>query len=191
MRRRVLLQWVGGVVAALRLPVRLRAQPGMTPAQEATLASLAEAVLPTELGRQATDLVVAEFRRWHREYRADAETDHGYGVTRLRRTPAAPAARYAAQFDALETQARARGQRFADLPLADRRAIVERAIADAKVERLPARPDGGHVATDLMGFYFNSVEANDRCYRRAIGRDLCRGLDGSGERPAPLAPGGR
>jgi hypothetical protein len=191
MRRRVLLQWVGGVVAALRLPGRLGAQPGLTPGHEALLASVAEAVLPEELGRQAMDRVVADFVRWHREYRAEAETDHGYGVTRLRRTPAAPLARYTSQFEAIETRARERGRLFVDLPLADRRAILERAIADAKVERLPARPDGGHVATDLMGFYFHSVEANDRCYRRAIGRDVCRGLDGSSERPAPLRQGGR
>lgn len=191
MRRRVLLQWVGGVLAALRLPVRLRAQAGLSPAREALLAAVGEAVLPQELGRQATDRVVAEFVRWHREYRAEAETDHGYGVTRLRRTPAAPLARYEAHFESLETQARARGGLFGDLPLADRRAMIERAIADAGIERLPSRPDGGHVATDLMGFYFNSIEANDRCYRRAIGRDQCRGLTGSGERPAPLAQGGR
>ena len=191
MRRRVLLQWVGGVLAALRLPVRLRAQAALSPQREALLAAVGEAVLPQELGRQGTDRVVAEFVRWHREYRADAETDHGYGVTRLRRTPAAPLARYEAHFESLETQARARGGLFGDLPLGDRRAMLERAIADAGIERLPSRPDGGHVATDLMGFYFNSVEANDRCYRRAIGRDQCRGLTGSSDRPAPLAPGGR
>jgi hypothetical protein len=191
MRRRVLLQWVGGVLAALRLPIRLHAQPALTPGHEAMLAALADAVLPQELGRQALDRVVADFVRWHREYRADAETDHGYGVTRLRRTAAAPLGRYGAQFASLDAAAQARGQMFVDLPLADRRAVVARAIADAKIERLPGRPDGGHVATDLMGFYFHGVEAADRCYKRAIGRDQCRGLAGSDERPASLALGGR
>ena len=191
MRRRVLLQWAGGLLASLKLPVRLHAQPALTPAHAVMLASLAEAVLPQELGRQATDRVVADFLRWHREYRADAETDHGYGATRLRRTAAAPLARYRAQFEGLDTAAQSRGQTFVNLALADRRAVVERAIADAKVERLPSRPDGGHVATDLMGFFFNSIDANDRCYQRAIGRDRCRGLAGSDERPAALAQGGR
>ena len=30
----------------------------------------------------------------------------------------------------------------------------------AKIERLPARPTGGHIATDLMGHYFNSAAAS-------------------------------
>jgi hypothetical protein len=68
---------------------------------------------------------------------------------------------------------------------------VAAAITDAKIERLPARPDGGHVATDLMAFYFNSLEANDLAYGLAIGRDTCRGLEGSQNRPAPLAGGRR
>jgi hypothetical protein len=179
------------MLAALKLPVRLQAQPGLTPGHLAMLASVAEAVLPAELGREGIDRVAADFVRWHREYRADAETDHGYGVTRLRRTAAAPLARYPAQFDGLDAAAQTRGQRFINLPLADRRAVIERALADAKLERIPSRPDGGHVAADLMGYYFNSIDANDRCYQRAIGRDRCRTLAGSVDKPAPLTHGGR
>jgi hypothetical protein len=67
--------------------------------------------------------------------------------------------------------------------------LVEAAIAEAKVVRLPSRPDGGHVASDLMGFYFNSIEANDVAYRAKIGRDMCRGLAGSENKPAPLEGG--
>jgi hypothetical protein len=37
-----------------------------------------------------------------------------------------------------------------------------------------------------MAFYFRSSDANDLCYRAAIGRDLCRGLDGSEQAPPPL-----
>ena len=108
------------------------------------------------------------------------------GFTRLRRTPPSPAATYPAQLDALDDDARERGRSFADLPLSDRQAVVEAAITAAKIERLPGRPDGGHVATDLMAFFFNSVEANDLCYRAQIGRDTCRGLTDRDERPAPL-----
>ena len=64
-----------------------------------------------------------------------------------------------------------------------RRIIVEAAIAEAKIDRLPARPTGGHIAADLMGHYFNSSAASDLCYRAAIGRDACRGLPGSGINP--------
>ena len=73
--------------------------------------------------------------------------------------------------------------------LGQRRAIVEAAILDARVERLPARPTGAHIATDLMGHYFNSSVASDLCYRAAIGRDACRGLPGS-EKPLREPPNG-
>ena len=46
---------------------------------------------------------------------------------------------------------------------------------------------GGHLAADLMSHYFRSGAANDLAYRRAIGRDACRGLAGSDGRPTPLA----
>ena len=62
-----------------------------------------------------------------------------------------------AQLAALDAAAKAKGAAgFAAATLDQRRAIVEAAIADAKVERLPARPTGAHIVTDLMGHYFNS-----------------------------------
>jgi erythromycin esterase-like protein len=191
MRRRVLLQWLGATLGTVPLPTRIRAQAAMTPADEARLRAVAEVVLPQELGAPGQDATVTAFAAWLRDYRAGAETDYGYGAPRLRRLPPSPASKYPAQLDALEAAARARGRSFADLGRDDRRALVEAAIAEAKVERLPARPDGGHVATDLLGFFFNSVEANDLCYQAAIGRDQCRTLTGSSERPAPRPRGGR
>jgi Gluconate 2-dehydrogenase subunit 3 len=191
MRRRVVLQWMGALVAAVRAPRGVQAQAALTPSHEGHLRALADVVLPQEIGTAGHDAVVASFVAWTREYRAGADMDHGYGVTRVRRLPASPAGHYAAQLEALDRDARARGRGFADLARDERRAIVEAAIGAAKVERLPARPDGGHVATDLMGFFFNSIDGNDLCYRAAIGRDTCRGLDGSSERPAPRRWGGR
>jgi hypothetical protein len=191
MRRRVLLQWMGATLGAVRLPARASAQTTLTPADEARVRSVAEVVLPQEIGGPGQDAAVAAFITWLRDYRAGADTDHGYGVTRLRRLPPSPAAKYPAQLDALDAAARARGRSFADLGREDRRALVEAAITAAKIEWLPSRPDGGHVATDLLGFFFNSVEANDLCYQAAIGRDQCRTLDGSSERPAPRPRGGR
>lgn len=155
-------------------------------ADRTTLLALAEVVLPSELGASGRGRVVDDFVRWIRGYRAGADMDHGYGFTRMRTTPASPAAGYPAALDALDRAARARGAAFASLPVDARRAIVERALADAKIERLPPRPSGGHVAADLMAFYFNSSDANDLCYRAAIERDACRGLPGSEEPPEPL-----
>jgi hypothetical protein len=97
-------------------------------------------------------------------------------------TPPSPMRRYPSQLAALDREAGGRG-RFAALPAESRRLIVERAIAVARVDRLPPRPDGGHVATDLMAFFFWSSRANDLCYRADIGREDCRGLAGSEQAP--------
>ncbi|MGQ0736308.1 MAG: hypothetical protein ACT4QD_21970 [Acidobacteriota bacterium] len=190
MKRRTLLQLMAATAATLRWPLRLRAQnAALTPADQVRLKALAEVVLPSEIGPAAQEAAVRGFLRWHADYRAGVETDHGYGFPRLRRTGGAPSARYASHLAALDADARRGGRSFADLPVLERRVIVEVAVAAAKVERLPARPDGAHVATDLMSFYFNSIEGQDVCYRARIGRDTCRRLAGSDQRPAPL--GGR
>ena len=149
------------------------------------LSAIAEVVLPAEADRKSA---VDAFVRWVREYKEGADTDHGYGNTRVRATGPSPARNYAAQIAALESAARAANAAgFAKAPLDVRRTIIESAIADAKIERLPARPTGGHIATDLMGHYFASSAGSDLCYGVAIGRDQCRGLPGSEKAPAPLA----
>jgi hypothetical protein len=180
MKRRTLLQMLVAGLVALPARVGLRAQPGpLRPADLPRLHALGDIVLPHELDGAQRARVLERFAAWVQNYRADAETDHGYGFPRLRRTPASPFGGYPAQLAAL-------GPAFESLPVPDRTRAVEAAIAAAKVQRLPGRPDGGHIATDLMAFYFNSVEANDLCYRAQIGRDTCRGLAGSENRPAPL-----
>jgi hypothetical protein len=184
MKRRTLLQLLLGLLAALPAKVRLYAQTApLAGIDENRLQAVADIVLPSELGIEGRARVVGQFLRWLREYRADADMDHGYGFTRLRRTAASPSAKYRAQLEALDQETAQNG--------GDRRRAIEAAILNAKVERLPARPDGGHVATDLMAFYFTSDEANDLAYRAAIGRDACRSLDGSQHRPAPLPERGR
>ena len=153
---------------------------------EVRLRAVAEVVLPGELSADRRSEIVDEFLRWIRNYREGAEMDHGYGFTRLRRTPASPAVRYPAQLAALDRAARARGAPFERLDVDARRAIVEAGIESAKVERLPSRPTGDHVALDLMAFYFHGAAANDLAYRAAIARDSCRGLPGSDGRPEAL-----
>lgn len=151
-----------------------------------TLSAIAEIVLPTDADRAAA---VRRFNDWIASYREGADTDHGYGSTRVRPTGPSPARNYPAQIAALDTAAKAQGAAdFAGASLEQRRAILEAAITDARIERLSARPTGGHIATDLMGHYFGSAAANDLCYNAAIGRDGCRGLAGSDAPPAPRAP---
>jgi hypothetical protein len=117
--------------------------------------------------------------RWVRGYRAGAEMDHGYGMTRLRSKGASPALNYQRHLEALR-EALLSGD--AD----SKRQAVTAALEQAKITDLPRTPDGRHVAADLMAFYFRSSDGNDLCYRAAIGRDQCRGLDGSEQAPAPL-----
>jgi len=150
--------------------------------QPATLLAIADVVLPAESDRKAA---VAAFTSWIDNYAEGADTDHGYGNTRIHALGPSPARNYAAQIAALDEAARAKGApSFRAASPADRLVILEQAIADAKVERLSARPTGAHIATDLMGHYFNSSTGADLCYRASIARDACRGLQGSDKPPA-------
>lgn len=192
MKRRTLLQLLLSVVSALSARIGLHVQPvSFSNAEVDRIRLLADVVLPQELGSEGRARAVSSFVAWVGDYRPGVETDHGYGFPRLRRTPASPAARYRAQLEALDAEARKHGRGFQDASRDERREIVEAAITAARIERLPARPDGGHIATDLMGFFFHGIEANDLCYRARIGRDTCRALAGSDDRPAPLTIGGR
>jgi hypothetical protein len=137
-------------------------------AQAGSLRALARIVLPSELGIAKIDAAAENFADWVRDYRAGAEMEHGYGFTRLRNKPPSPAPVYLRQLAALGSAVTAEA--------------VAAALDEAKIADLPRTPEGRHVAADLMAFYFRSSDANDLCYRAAIGRDQCRGLAGS-ERP--------
>jgi hypothetical protein len=156
-------------IPALRAWAQTAAFPGD---QGPTLLALAAVVLPQELGPEGVKTATARFEKWVREYRPGADTDHGYGKTRVVPKGPSPAATYAKQ--------------LADLHGNVTAAAIEAALEEAKIRELPRLPDGRHVAADLMSFYFRGADANDLCYRRAIGRDKCRGLDGSDKAPAPL-----
>jgi hypothetical protein len=182
MRRRALIQ---SLIALLPLRgVRLWAQAATFPGtREAALKELAATVLPASLGRAGTDAVAQGFIRWVREYRGGAEMQAGYGYPRVRYKPESPAARYLAQIDALAAGALAASDMTA------RRSQLAAVLAEAKIGNLPQAPDGAHIVSDLMSFYFMSSEANDRAYDAEIGKDKCRGLKTSGPVPPPLKRG--
>jgi hypothetical protein len=112
--------------------------------------------------------------------------EHGYGKPEIRRTAESPAQRYVEQLAALEESARKRGQPFDRLPAEGKRAAIEAALRDAKVESLPSLPNGRHVVSDLMAFYFQGSEANDLCYRAQIRMERYRPLADVTVRPRPL-----
>ncbi|HUE20144.1 MAG TPA: hypothetical protein VMQ86_00590 [Bryobacteraceae bacterium] len=179
--RRAILNWATSLAGALGLSsLRVWARAVNFPAGEAdTLRALAAAVLPSEPGAPNTDRTAEAFVTWVRGYRAGAEMDHGYGATRLRSKAVSPAPNYLRHLEALHD-----ALRLGDMD--SKRQAVTLALEQARITELPRSPDGRHVAADLMAFYFRSSDANDLCYRAAIGRDQCRGLDGSEQAPAPL-----
>jgi hypothetical protein len=174
MRRRTLLQWLTGIGSALPFPaVRAWAQAATFPGNQSdALRRIAILVLPSELGTEGSGRVASQFEQYVRDYRAGADTDHGYGVTRVRPKPPSPAAEYMKQLAALPN------------PLT--RDAIESALEESGVKDLPRLPDGKSVVADLMSFYFRGSDANDLCYRAAIHRDTCRGLEGSNQPPSAL-----
>ncbi len=170
MRRRTVLQWLTSFGSVIRGWSQVQSFPG---AQGATLRALAAIVLPGTLGRAGTDQIAGQFEAYVRDYRAGADTDHGYGVTRVRPKGPSPAPEYLRQ--------------LAALPVPLTREAVESTIEKQQVKEMPRLPDGRSVIADLMSFYFRSAEANDLCYQAAIERDTCRGLAGSNQEPAPLS----
>ncbi len=151
-----------------------------------TLRALAPIVLPASLGRRAVGLLTDRFVARLQGYKAGVGMDYGYGHPVLRRTPESPAPRYVEQLAALERAAGQQGQAFGRLPADAKRTLIENALQEARVEELPEIPDGQHVVSDLMAFYFQSSEANDYCYRAQIGREKPRPLSAVTGRPSPL-----
>jgi hypothetical protein len=193
MKRRALFTWtfLSWVVHLVRPQWAWGSVEASAAAQPATdlalLRAVAGVVLPSGLGSDGLAAAVERFSVWGREYKAGAEMSAGYGVTQIRVLPKDPSAGYRAHLVDLERKAKQRGQSFAALDASTQRAFVQAALAEAAVEALPRRPDGRHVAADLMShFFFVSSEGQDWLCNASIRRETCRGLSSSGERPAPL-----
>ncbi|MBK5255928.1 MAG: hypothetical protein JJE39_07840 [Vicinamibacteria bacterium] len=197
MKRRDLLK-LGATAAALAAPGVAAKEPSQDIALDflprglTGLWPVAQAVLPKEIGAAGQKEALAAFVTWIHDHDAGRYLEHGYGHTRVAKSAAAPVEKYRAQLQALGAAARRRhGKGFGALDLAARRALLVEAFVALKIDGLGERPSGRHVATALMSHYFSSIEANDLCYEAEIGRDSCRSLAGSGERPEPLAKAAR
>ncbi len=185
LRRRFNRSLLAAVAVLPLARVRLWAQAALFPGAHAeTLRALAGATLPQSLGSATLDRIAADFVRWAHGYRPGAEMEHGYGFTRMSPKGASPVLGYERQLAALGSSG------FAAMPLAQQREKISAELTAAKIATLPQTPDGRHIASDLMAYWFRSSEANDLCYNAAIRREDCRGFKSAGERPAPLAKGG-
>lgn len=186
MKRRRALQTLATAAAALPL-MRVELRADEIPAEQVTvLRDVAATVLPAAIGAKGQQDAVDNFLRWVREYQEGVALSHGYGEPRLVKSGPTPAPSYTRQLVELEQAAKARGGRFGALPLETRRQLLDAAFTTAEVRNLPGRPDGKHVAADLMAHYFRSSEANDLCYNARIGRHTYRAIRVTTLRPAPL-----
>src|SRR5260370_1480961 len=149
MNRRTLLRWLP--FPALRAWAQTTTFPDK---YGSTLRELAAVALPSELGRAGADRVAGQFERWVREYRSGADMDHGYGFTRVRSKPTAPAPVYLSQLEALR-------EPMANGDSAAKRKAVEEALEPAHIRDLPRSPDGEHVIPNLVSFYLHGTHPND------------------------------
>lgn len=153
------------------------------------LRALAAVILPSELGPEGLERVVAGFQSWLAAYEPVPVLVHGYGSQEIRYGPPDPAPRWRAQLEALELEARKRHDTgFAELETAQARRLVERAIRSAP-DGLPDKPGALRaetIAEGLLGFFYGSPEAADLCYGRRIRHFGCRPLAASADPPAPL-----
>ncbi len=189
--RRRFVQSVAALVPVAALPLGAGSRRAdAEPLDERLLRAVAEAVLPSELGRDGMTRVVTGFQRWLAGYRPGAELDHGYGTAEIDHAPASPASRWQAQLEALDGAARERfGARFPSLDPAERSALVAAALGERPADRLPPAVEAPHVAVGLLAHFYDTPDATDLCYRAAIGRYGCRPLASSPERPGPRRGG--
>jgi hypothetical protein len=186
MQRRKFFKSLGSNLALSLLPKWGRAQLA-TADQGVSLKDIAVVVLPESLGSERIGEVRVAFERWLRDYKAGADAGYGYGFTKPTVTGPNPSLHYPEQLKQLDTAASAKGGRFKMLSLQDKRAIIRAALLAAGATSIPLRPNGKHVASDLMSYFYSSSDGIDFCYSAAIRISDCRGLASSAKRPAPLS----
>ena len=163
-----------------------REAPSAAPDPE-LLRSLAEVVLPSELGEQGREGAMRSFERWLEAYEPAFELNHGYGTHEIVYGPADPAPGWRAQLEAMDLEARRRTDSgFSDLPVEERRELVARQLS-GEGGGLPSPARARHVAVGLLAHWATSSSAHDLAYRARIGRHRCRGLDDLGEPPPPIS----
>ena len=152
-----------------------------------TLEALAEAVLPSSLGRAGARRAAAAFREWGAGYHENAELVHGYGTSRLRSTGPTPVTRWATQLDQLEARAHSERQRsFRQLTVGEPTTLVRAVLQGERIDRMPSVAGANHVALALIAHFYESPAAQDLCYGAQIGRETCRPLAAQARKPLPL-----
>ena len=188
MKRRNLFITAALAILSNAVPRFTRAQPdGLSQANRELVAAIGDVVLPSTLGADGRAKAVDAFARWLDEYKAGGPMSYGYGSQlRYAIVPPSPLPRYRLQFRRLQELSRSKGSNFSALSPADRKAVVEAGLLEAKVTKLPDRPDGQHIASDLLSHFYTSSDGNDFLFNASIRVSYCRGLGSSSERPAAI-----
>ncbi len=149
----------------------------------ALLRSVADVVLPSDLGADGLEAAVQGFEAWATAHEPVAELNHGYGSSDIRYSPPDPVPGWQAQLEALELEAQRRhGDAFANLDATRRVGLLRRHVRD-EAAGLPAPLGAEHVAVALMAHWFGSPEGVDSCYGRRVGPRTCRGIENSSAEP--------
>ena len=188
MKRRTLFKTAALAILSNVVPRFARARTAvLSQVDRELIAAIGEVVLPSTLGADGRAKAVQAFAKWLDEYKAGVPMSYGYGDLRYAVVPPSPVLRYPSQLTRLQELAKAKGSAFTALSPADRKAVVEAALLEAKVTKLPERPDGQHIASDLMCHFYGSSDGNDFLFKASIRVSDCRGLDTSAGRPVSIA----
>ena len=146
----------------------------------ALLGALGVAVLPiADLGTDGLSRAIRGFQEWLDGYEPVAELNHGYFSGEIRYTGPDPGPRWQAQLEALDAEARKRHDAgLTELGLADQQELLARHIGREGANGLPGPARADHVAVGLLAWFYATPGANDLCYRAAIRKQECRGLEG-------------
>jgi hypothetical protein len=189
MKRRTLFKTAALAVLGNAVPRLARAQAqSLSKDNRELVSAIAEVVLPSGLGADGRDKAVEAFVKWLDGYKAGVPMSFGYGgQLKYEVVPPSPLLRYPTQFNRLQELSKAKGSSFSALAPADRKAVVEAALLEAKVTKLPPRPDGQHVASDLISHFYSSSDGNDFLFNASIRVSECRGLGSSAARPVSIS----
>jgi hypothetical protein len=114
-----------------------------------------------------------------------AELNHPYlSSSEIQYGPPDPRPRWQSQLEGLELESQKKyAMAFAQLGIRERRQMIERAIRDDRLDRLPPTAEAQHVAVALAAHFYASADATDLCYNAAIQRWGCHGLEAGAVKP--------
>ena len=153
-----------------------------------TLDALAMLVLPkTALGKAGINRVTGEFLHWLDAFDPATELNHPYYSEEINYGPPDPAPLWGAQLRALDIEAQNRiDKNFHAISEDQQIFILERHLPQNASDVLPYAGNAPHVSIGLIAYFYATSEANDLCLDAKVGRQTCRGLHGSPDKPAPL-----